>query len=234
MLSIIVPTYNEKSNIEELAEKIFSNLNKANINGELIIVDDNSPDKTAEFAESLKNRYNIRVVCRKNEKGLSSAVVEGFKHATNDIIAFMDADLSHPPELLVKMFNEIKENNTDLVVGSRLVQGGGSADWSLIRRFVSFVARMLAKPITKVKDLTSGYFMMNKSVVENVKLNVSGFKIGLEIIVKGNYNKVTEVPFIFVGRTKGQSKLKPKQIIEYLFHVLSLYSYSFKKKLRRK
>ncbi len=223
MLSIIIPTYNEKDNVEKLVKRIFTSLEDAEIKGEIIIIDDNSPDGTADVAESLGKTYDIKVIRRSGKLGLASAVIEGFESATYDVLAVMDADLSHPPEVLPKMFYYIKSGDAQIVIGSRLVAGGGSTNWPWYRRFVSWVARTLAKPITPVRDLTSGFFMLKRSVIEGVKLNPIGFKICLEVLAKGKYDTVKEVPIMFHDRGAGKSKLGIRHIFAYLRQLLLLY-----------
>ena len=223
MLSIIVPTYNERDNIEELARRIFSCLKEADIPGELVIVDDGSPDGTADLAESLKSTYDVKVIRREGKRGLASAVIEGFEGATYDILAVMDADLSHPPEALPKMYYYTETGEAEIVIGSRFVPGGGSTNWPWYRRFVSFVARSLARSLTPVRDLTSGFFMIRRSVIAGVDLNPLGFKIGLEILAKGKYDSVKEIPIIFADRGRGKSKFSIRQVFEYLKQLWLLY-----------
>ncbi len=234
MLSIIVPTYNEASNIEELTRRIFSSLDRSGIPGEVIFVDDASPDGTGQIADRLKEKYKVKVLHRKKRLGLASAVAAGFSLASGEILAVMDADLSHPPEVIPKMYKTIMDGEADFVIGSRLVSGGGSTDWSWPRKAVSSVARLLARPITTVKDLTSGYFMIKRNVIEGVHLKPIGFKICLEIIAKGNYNRIKEVPITFVGRSGEKSKLGLRQIIEYMIQVFCVYGYVFKRKIKGK
>jgi dolichol-phosphate mannosyltransferase len=234
MLSIIIPTYNEAKNIGLLIERVFAALGSSGIAGELVVVDDNSPDGTAAIASGFKGKYNVVVKKRSGKKGLASAVIDGLASASGEILCVMDADLSHSPHVIPMMYKEIINNNIDLVIGSRLVAGGGSTDWSSGRKAISSVARMLSILLTGVKDSTSGYFMMKKSVIEGVKLNPIGFKIGLEIIVKGNYNKIKEVPIVFLGRVSEKSKLGIKQVVEYLFQVILLYCYLIGRKILRK
>jgi len=222
MLSIVVPTYNEASNIEKLAERIFSALSASKIKGEVVIVDDASPDGTGKTAEKLSGRFPIKVVHREGRRGLSSAVLDGFSRASGDILCVIDADLSHPPEVIPKMHERVA-GGIDFVIGSRLVGGGGSTGWSFFRKFVSASARLLARPITSVKDSTSGFFMIRRSVIDGAKLNPIGFKICLEIIAKGNYNRVEEIPIVFAGRTGERSKMGVRQIIEYLVQLAMLY-----------
>jgi dolichol-phosphate mannosyltransferase len=223
MLSIIVPTFNEKENIPDLIKRIFNALKENNIDGEVIIVDDNSPDGTAEVAKKLGNEYKVRVIVRKNERGLSSAAIKGMENAKGDILCVMDADLSHPPEVLPKMLKPIIEGKAELVIGSRHVKGGGIENWTTKRKIVSKIASLIARPLTKVKDPMSGLFMLKKEVIEGVSLKPKGYKIGLEIMVKGNYKNLMEVPFSFKNREFGESKLGAKVIKNYLSHAISLY-----------
>ena len=225
MLSIIVPTYNEKNNLIKLVPRLFDVLKKHDIQGELIIVDDDSPDGTAKVAESLKSRYNVNVIVRKNERGLPSAVIKGIENANGDILCVMDADLSHPPEVIPKMLTHIEKGDAELVVGSRLVKGGGIENWTMKQKVVSKCASLIARPLTKVKDPMSGFFMLRRDVVEGVELKPKGYGLGLEIIVKGNYKHLIEVPYVFRNRAYGESKLGAKTGKYHLSHALRLYFY---------
>ncbi len=225
MLSVVVPTYNEKENIPELIKRIFKVLGENNIDGEVVIVDDNSPDGTAKVAEELSKDYNVQVIVRKDERGLSSAAIRGMEDAKGDILCVIDADLSHPPEVIPDMLKEITEGKAELVIGSRRVAGGGIENWPMKRKVVSKCASFIARPLTKVKDPMSGFFMLKRSVIEGVELKPKGYKIGLEIIVKGNYEHLVEVPYVFRDRAKGESKLGGKVIKNYMSHVFGLYFY---------
>lgn len=234
MLSIIVPTYNEKKNIEELAKRIFDALKPHYVKYELMIIDDNSPDGTAEFAEHLKLKYDIQIVRRPRKISLASAVINGFKLAHGDIFCVMDADLSHPPEVLYEMYRKIEKEGVDVVVGSRLVSGGGAQRWPWYRRAVSIVAQSLARPLTNIKDNTSGFFMLKKSVIERANLNPVGFKILMEVLAKGTYDKAVEYPIIFADREGGKSKLGLKQIFEYLKQLSIIYAGVIKGEIKRR
>jgi dolichol-phosphate mannosyltransferase len=231
MLSIIVPTYNESKNIEELLTKIYSVLKPSYVPFEVIVVDDNSPDGTAQIVEALKSKFDIKVVSRPRKISLSSAVLNGFKVAKGDIFCVMDADLSHPPEAIPEMYKQIS-SGADLVIGSRLVAEGGATNWPWYRRFISKFAQSLASPITRVKDNTSGFFMMKKQVLEGAEINPIGFKILLEVLVKGRYSKVVELPIIFNDRGGGKSKMGSKQVIEYLKQLALLYYGLFTGKIK--
>ena len=160
MLSIVVPTYNEKENIPELIKRIFKVLGENNIDGEVVIVDDNSPDGTAKVAEELSKDYNVQVIVRKDERGLSSAAIRGMEDAKGEILCVIDADLSHPPEVIPDMLKQITEGKVELVIGSRRVAGGGIENWPMKRKVVSKCASLIARPLTKVKDPMSGFFML--------------------------------------------------------------------------
>lgn len=234
MLSIIVPTYNESRNIEELLTRLFAVIKPNYIPYEVLIVDDNSPDGTAQIAEALKSKFDLRVVKRPRKIGLASAVLNGFKLATGDILCVMDADLSHPPEAVLEMYKAITSQGADIVIGSRRVEGGGATNWPWYRRFISTFAQFLARPITKVNDNTSGFFMIKRSVLENADINPIGFKILLEILAKGNYSKVKELPIVFNDREGGKSKLGAKQVVEYLKQLGMIYYGRLTGKIKRR
>jgi dolichol-phosphate mannosyltransferase len=234
MLSIIVPTYNESKNIEVLLSRLFESLKPNYLPYEVVVVDDNSPDGTAQIAEALKPKFtNLRVVKRPRKISLASAVINGFKVASGDVYCVIDADLSHPPEALPMMYKEIT-NGADIVIGSRRVEEGGATNWPWYRKFISRFAQMLAKPITNVKDNTSGFFMVKKEVLEGAELNPIGFKILLEILAKGKYAKTLEVPIIFNDREGGKSKLGRKQVFEYLKQLGLIYSGIFTGRIKRR
>lgn len=223
-LSIILPTYNEAENIGEAIERIEKSLEEHEF--EIIVVDDNSTDGTAQIAEKLNEKYkNIRVLKRPGKLGLASAVLDGIKIASGEVITVMDADLQHPPEILPEMLDKISEGY-NLVVASRYVHGGGVKDWSFYRMLISKGAILLAHfllPRTRVvKDPMSGYFMFKREVIEGVKLNPKGYKILLEVLVKGSYIKVAEIPYEFSPRRRGKSKLNLGEIINYMHLLLKL------------
>jgi dolichol-phosphate mannosyltransferase len=223
MLSLVIPTYNERENIPILVERVHQVL--SNYKYEMIIVDDDSPDGTGEIAEELAKEYPLRVIHRKNERGLASAVVAGFKKARGEILAVMDADLQHPPKKIPELLKEI-ENGADIAVASRYAPGGSVGEWNLKRKIISRVATLLAKFVIssarKASDPMSGFFMLKRKVIEGVDLKPKGYKILLEVLAVGNHNSVVNVPFIFGEREMGESNLNAKEQIDYLKHLLSL------------
>jgi dolichol-phosphate mannosyltransferase len=187
-VSIIIPTYNEALNIEKLVKGI-ANLD---LDSEIIVVDDNSPDKTGKIAESLKKDYKNLKVIHRTKKGLASAVVEGFRASNGEIIGVLDADFSHPLNAIPVMIEPIQTGEAELVIGSRYVKGGNIKGWNIIRKITSKGAILLSRPLTGVKDSVSGFFFFKKEVIKNLNFNPRGYKIGLEIIVKGKYERVIE------------------------------------------
>jgi len=223
-LSIIVPTYNEAENIGELIERIETSLK--GLDFEVIVVDDSSPDGTAEIAEELGRAYrNVKVIKRPRKMGLASAALEGMREAKYRLIAVMDADLQHPPELLPKLLERAKEGY-DIVIASRYVEGGGVEGWSFWRRLISRGATLLAHtllPKTRgVKDPMSGFFVFRRKVVEGVELNPTGYKLLLEVLVRGRYEGVAEVPYVFKARRRGRSKLGLREVFDYTVFLFKL------------
>lgn len=226
-ISIIIPTYNEKENIRLLIKGIAKAFNSQDY--EIIVVDDASPDGAAEAAQNLVPLYPVKVIKRKGKLGLSSAVLEGFKNSQGEILGVIDADLSHPPQVIPQFIKPLREGKVDLVIASRYVEGGGILNWSLKRKIISLGAKVLARPLTPLKDPLSGFFFLRREVIEGVFLNPKGFKIGLEIIVKGKYKKAVEMPYMFRDRRYGKSKLAWVEYKNYLSHLVRLYF--FKKTL---
>jgi dolichol-phosphate mannosyltransferase len=223
-LSIVVPTYNESENLPILVERTRKALGRTK--HEIIVVDDNSPDGTGEIAELLAKKYgNIKVIHREKKMGLASAVVAGFKHVSAPVICVIDADLQHPPEKISELFDRIK-SGADIVVASRYVKGGDIKGWAKSRKIISRGAEILARlAIPGSHGLSyplSGFFMFKKDVVKGAELEPIGFKILLEVLVKGSYKKVDEVPYVFEKRLRGKSTLGFRENLNYLRHLSRL------------
>jgi len=237
-VSIIVPSYNEKDNIPILVKEVFAVLGKMNINSEIIIVDDNSPDGTGKVADLLAKRYkkdkkrSVVVIHRAGKLGLGTAVVEGFKRVRYEILGVMDADLQHPPAKVKDLVKPIIDEKADYTIGSRYVPGGSAGEeWSIIRKIISKVAAIIAIPVTRAKDPGSGFFFLNRDVIEGVNLNPRGYKINLEILAKGNYSRLEEIPFTFRIRERGESKLNAKEYVDYIHNIMRLTLYKVKRKI---
>ncbi|KJE90542.1 dolichol-phosphate mannosyltransferase, variant [Capsaspora owczarzaki ATCC 30864] len=227
-ISIIVPTYKEAENLPPLAERVFAACAKSNLDAELIVVDDNSQDGSVEAVETLAKTYNMRIVVREHERGLSSAVLRGFQEAEHPVLVVMDADLSHPPESLAELVEPIIQGVSDFTIGSRYADGGSIKDWPLLRRLISAGATMLARPLVSVSDPMSGFIALRRRMwlgAQNV--NPMGFKIGLELMIKSHAQRIQEIPISFTDRVRGQSKLKLKTQVQYVLHLMSLYWYVY-------
>ena len=218
MISVVVPTYNEAGTVPKLAARLADALTRRE--WELVVVDDGSPDGTADIAEALAPRVPVRVVRRSGKAGLASAVLAGFAAARGDVLVVMDADLSHPAEIVPALVALVEDGSADLAVGSRYVRGGGIVDWPVRRRIVSRVACLMGNVLVPVRDATSGFFALRPSVVEGVKLNPIGFKIGFEVMARGRYRRVVEVPYTFRDREIGASKFGRREIGHYLLQLL--------------
>ena len=230
-ISIVVPTLKEARNIPELVAQIRQNLAPKKLRWELIIVDDNSQDGTVEVYDRLRQEsVPIDLIVRKHEKGLATAVVSGLRQAKAPVLAVMDADLSHPASSLPEFFQEI-QRGADFVVGSRYIPGGGTDDrWTVYRYLNSKLACLLALPLTSISDPMSGFFAMTRQVWQNCgDISPLGYKIGLEIIVRGAPKRIKELPIHFRSRVCGRSKLTIKQQWLYLVQLMKLYKYRAKK-----
>lgn len=226
LLSIIVPTYNERDRLPELVTAIFAAYAAEGLDGELVVVDDNSPDGTGALAEDLAATRRIRVVHRAGKLGLGTAVIEGFNAAAAPIVGVIDADMSHPPQLLPRMFAIMQQARADVVVGSRYIPGGGTRNWPLSRLLMSRVACSMARSLTPVRDATSGYFLIRRDLASRVRISAGGFKICLELLVRGRPKTVIEVPYIFAGRTAGESKMNLREALGYLVQLRDLHRFA--------
>jgi dolichol-phosphate mannosyltransferase len=228
LLSIIIPTYNERENIVPLIGRVTSVLRGIVSDFEIIVVDDDSPDETWKIAGELtKENSYLRVIRRRGERGLATAVVEGWKAARGEILGVMDGDQQHPPETLVELLHSMLDTPADIVVASRNVHGGGVSEWSLVRRFISWGAASIATLflpgiLRAVRDPMSGYFLVRRCVIDSADLQPKGYKILLEVFVKGKYRTIAEVPYIFQERKKGGTKLGPEQIVQFVLHLIHL------------
>jgi len=222
-LSLIAPTYNEKENIVPLVERVHKALSQYDY--ELIIVDDNSPDGTAQLANSLSSKYPLKVIVRTTERGLASAVVAGFSQAGGQVLGVIDADLQHPPEAIPALLDAIR-GGADVAIGSRYVEGGGIEGWSTKREIISIgaktIARLLLSSVKGIKDPLAGFFLFRREVIEGAVLAPTGYKILLEVLVKGNASQVVEVPYIFKERERGKSNLTFNEQLNFLKHLSHL------------
>lgn len=231
---VIIPTYNEKGNMEKLIPqllKVFSSIKDFDMN--LLVVDDSSPDCTSDVVSSFSSKHdNIFLLKRAKKEGLGAAYLAGFAHAINvmnaDVIVQMDADFSHNPEVLPTLVNYTKDY--DFVIGSRYVKGGGTVNWSIIRKVTSrggnFFARVVAG-LKGVHDCTSGYRAMRSSLVKKFNtdhMNIFGYAFLTSLLHEAVRNKarIKETPIIFVDRVEGSSKIGVKDIVQFFINSFKL------------
>ena len=227
-VSLIIPTYNERENIGILLHQVYAVLQEAGRAFEVIVVDDDSPDGTWEVVQGMMRAYpHLRVLRRMQERGLARAVVSGWQAAQGEILAVMDGDLQHPPETLARLIDALEKQGGDIAVASRHVRGGGVSQWNIVRRGISWgatlaAAWMLPGTLATVRDPMSGYFVLRRSVIAGRTLKPEGYKILLEVLGRGQYRAVVEVPYIFIERQQGHSKLGPRQYRQFLAHLMRL------------
>lgn len=230
-LSVIVPAYNEVENIKPLCERLFKTVKEAGLETELVVVDDESvgSDETAGIVKKLGDEgFPIRIHCRKKSegRGLSSAVLLGFSLAKYEVVLCMDADLQHEPESVPEVARPVLEGRAEFSVGSRHVSGGGLGfEWSKFRQLVSWGATLLAWPVAASTDPMSGFFCTTKPVLKRGegRMNLIGFKIGLEIMARCRCTPVEDVAITFQERHAGESKLSAKQYQLYVQQLGALY-----------
>jgi dolichol-phosphate mannosyltransferase len=233
-LSIVLPTYNESQNIVKMLDSIAQTLSPyATADAEIIVVDDNSPDGTADIASmhakniSNNKKLHVEVIRREGKFGLSSAIVAGLQYATGDMLVVMDGDFSHPPQVIPSIIDALQDSNCDIVVASRYVKGGSVIGWPFKRRLMSKGATKIAQYGLgiEVKDPVSGFFAFRRDIIHGIKFDAIGYKMLLEILVKTKGARVKEVPYTFINRSIGTSKLDTCVMINYIRAVMRLYRY---------
>ncbi len=222
-LTIVVPTYNERDRLAELVDAVLSAAAGASVALELVIVDDNSPDGTGILADELAKTRPMQVVRRAGKLGLGTAVVAGFAVARAPIVGVMDADFSHPPSLVPTLLAVMRSTGADVVVGSRYIPGGSTPDWPWSRRLLSRIGCLLARPVAPIRDAASGFFIIRADLARQVQIQAGGFKICLELLVRGAPSHVVEVPFRFDDRELGESKMSLREAAGYLIQLRDLY-----------
>jgi dolichol-phosphate mannosyltransferase len=230
-VSLILPTYNEGKNVAAIIAQLIPVLDSiANLQYEIIVVDDDSSDRTWEIALGLTDKFpQLRVIRRQGERGLSTAVIRGWQIAQGRILAVMDADLQHPPEVVANLCREMLRG-ADLGIASRHVEGGGVSDWSFARRIISRGAQMigfmlLPEVIGRISDPMSGFFMIRRSCIQDRELSPLGYKILVEVLGRGKVSWISEVPYTFRERVEGSSKLTNRIYLEYFQHLFRLRLY---------
>jgi dolichol-phosphate mannosyltransferase len=231
MLTIVVPTYKEADNLALLASAVDKTLSVNGTIYELLIVDDNSPDDTVNVCALLSHTYPVRLLQPTGRpRDLSISVIDGIEAARYLHVMVMDADLSHPVETIPAMLDAMLENPRAFVVGSRYIPGGSfDRQWGIWRFLNSHLATLMARPLVKCTDPMSGFFGFNKTCLPDTgQLQPIGYKVGLEIMVRGEFGDIIEVPIGFKDREVGTSKMNFGQQLKYLQHLRRLYFYKFR------
>ncbi len=236
---VIIPTYNEIENIEDIIKAVFS-LDKA---FDILVVDDNSPDLTALKVKELQNEYpnQLHLEVREGKSGLGTAYIHGFKWSLKkhyDYIFEMDADFSHNPKDLIRLYNTCHLEGADMSIGSRYVEGVNVVNWPMSRVLLSYLASKYVRLITRMKihDTTAGFICYKRKVLESFnldKISFTGYAFQIEMKFKAYCRKfiIKEIPVIFTDRARGESKLSSGIISEAIFGVFSMKCKSiFKRK----
>jgi dolichol-phosphate mannosyltransferase len=209
-LALVIPTYNEAGNIVPVLERATRALAPTGIAYELIVVDDASADGTGERVREVAARDpRVKLIVRQEERGLASAAVRGWQSSSAGVLGVMDADLQHPPELVPELWGRIQAG-ADLALASRYVPRASLGDWSLTRRVLSVIGIWATAAVLpreqRVSDPASGFFLVRRAAVAGIPLAAQGFKLLLEVLVRGRLTRVDEVPFQFGARQAGKSK----------------------------
>lgn len=234
LVSVVLPTYNERENIEEVLRRLVKSLNGYGEAYEIIVVDDNSPDGTAEAAERIARELGrIKVVKRYGVRGLASAVFEGLRKASGDVVVVMDADLQHPPEMVPSLVSLVHKLNYDIAIASRYARGSRVSGWSFPRRVLSklgvLLARLLLPEARVTSDPLSGFFALRRDLVPNAVASGRGFKVLLPLLKHALQEnptlRVVDVSFTFHPRSRGKSKLGIGTVVSDLLQLLRLSGY---------
>jgi dolichol-phosphate mannosyltransferase len=226
-LVLVIPTLREADNLCELLGHLRSVLDPLEMAYEILVVDDDSRDGTEEIVSAIaREDPRVRLLIRKGERGLSGAVLYGWRQTDAAILGVMDADLQHPPELLPKLIAAILAGN-DLAIGSRYTAGGQLGKWNPVRKLLSTAAVWATWPIqragVRVHDPMTGFFLVRRACIDGIAFQPSGFKLLLEILVRGRIRSVAEVPLTFGSRNRGASKANFKVGWEYAKLLVRLY-----------
>lgn len=227
VLSLVVPTYDEAANIEPLLRSLYGVLTERKIRFEILVVDDDSPDRTWEVAGRLVSELpGLRVIRRTGASGLATAVTCGWAHARGAILGVIDGDGQHPPAVVADLLDAMADR-TDVAVASRHVPGGGVSNWSALRRLLSRGAQalgllLLPGTVGRVTDPMSGYFLVRRDVIAGTDLDPVGYKILLEVLARGDIRRVAERPYVFLERERGESKVSAGHYVGYLRHLMRL------------
>lgn len=219
-LALVVPTLNEAGNIKHLLSEVTAALEPLDLRYEIIVVDDNSTDETADlvFEYGLSDPH-VRLLSRKEDKGLAGAVIHGWLHTDAELLGVIDADLQHPPSLLPGLLGAMADGH-DIAIASRYAAKDGVRGWNPVRVAISRASTWATLPFQRrgirVKDPMSGFFIVRRDAIEGIEFETKGFKLLLEILVRGRIHSAQEIPFHFGQRHAGKSKAGTAVAIHFL------------------
>lgn len=227
-LALVIPTLREAGNIGGLLGRVRAALDPLHLDYEVLVVDDDSSDGTGEVVSAIAlEEPRVRLLVRKGVRGLSGAILHGWRHTDASILGVMDADLQHPPELLPKLLDAIRQGR-DIAIGSRYTSGGELGAWNPVRKLLSAAAVWATWPIqrsgVRARDPMTGYFLLRRACIDGIVFQPSGFKLLLEILVRGRIQSMAEVPFAFGRRYRGASKAGLKVGWDYALLLARLYA----------
>jgi dolichol-phosphate mannosyltransferase len=230
-LALAIPTLREAENLPGLLGHLRAVLDPLKIPYEILVVDDDSRDGTEEIVSAIAAEDpRVRLLLRKGERGLSGAILYGWRHTDAAILGVMDADLQHPPEVLPRLISAILAGN-DLAIGSRYIEGGRLGQWNPVRKFLSAAAVWATWPIQRAgmraRDPMTGFFLIRRECIKGIEFQPSGFKLLLEILVRARLRSVKEVPISFGLRAQGASKANFKVGWDYAKLLAGLYAERF-------
>jgi dolichol-phosphate mannosyltransferase len=230
-LTVIIPTFNEEENITAIIGAVNEIFLRSSIHGEVLVVDDSSKDRTIEIVQEIAGQNdNVRLIVRREDHGLSQSVVEGFGAARSEILQVIDADFSHPPELIPHFYEAIR-HGADIAIGSRYMKGGDIEQWPLARRVISLGATVFGRILfPEVTDPVSGFFAVRREVVFGAPLAPRGYKILMEVLGRGRWHSFVEIPFVFKDREEGTSKLRPDTMVDYLRQCAGIARFSISRR----
>jgi dolichol-phosphate mannosyltransferase len=215
-ITVIVPTLNESENIPTLLKRIAASLRVAELDADILVVDGGSTDGTPQVVQMYGGDFPVRLLKTQGRGGLAQDVIQAARVARGEIVAVMDADLSHPPEKLPELLYPVLRSHCDMTIGSRHVPGGSTPDWPWYRKVASRCGAVLSLPFVDVKDPMSGFFAVDRNTLIELGQKAKGFKIGLEILARGGDSlSVREIPIEFRDRQAGETKFGPGQVLEY-------------------
>ena len=208
--ALVVPTLNEAGSIRTLLERVVAVLSNTTIPWEILVVDDDSRDGTADIALGFaQSDPRVRILVRHGKRGLAGAITYGWSQTDADLLGVIDADLQHPPEVLSALLGEVRDG-ADLAIASRYVRPHSMDKWNPLRRAVSRLSILVSRPVQKpeltIKDPMSGFFVLRRRPISGISFQQTGFKLLLEILARGRINSAIEIPFTFEPREKGKSK----------------------------